>query len=77
MPLHGVLVCMHAYAYLALLQVPLLLVRHDGVIYPTAKTYTYEVDHLALLKQAHRQSLEQAQTQQLSHVASLNFTTFP
>lgn len=42
-------------------EVPLLLVREDGVIYPTGKTYTYEVDHLALLKQAHRRSQGQVQ----------------
>ena len=30
----------------------LLLVRDDGVIYPTGKTYTYEVDPIAMLRES-------------------------
>lgn len=38
-------------------KVSLLLVREDGIIYPTGHSYTYEVDHMALIREAHAQGL--------------------
>ncbi|EGD77877.1 hypothetical protein PTSG_09511 [Salpingoeca rosetta] len=35
--------------------VPLLLVRSDGVIYDTGKHYTYEIDHVAIIRVMARQ----------------------
>jgi hypothetical protein len=36
-------------------EVRILLVRHDGLVYNTGKTYVYEVDHMLMLRETYLQ----------------------
>jgi len=52
--------------------VELLLVRKDGFIYRTGQTYTYEVDHVAIVRSMAQQQLQlQQQQQQQTAVAAV------